>query len=804
MKEKTKIVNSDEIEVMPCVALRDLVIYPNMIIHFDVARPASLLALKKALENDGKVFLVAQKDANIKSPTYKDMYKVGVVAEVKQMVKNAEGLSRVLVEGISKAKAHSVYLSRDKHLEAEVKLMPTYSNTKANKSEIQALCREVKKQFEQYASFNNRMPKDLYTQVVTGLDAEKLYEALAFNLSFELGDKQGLLEKGSIDAKLKLLLEILYKECSILSVENKIQQEVMSQIELNQKEYFLREQMKAIQEELGEDSSDDINEKYIKKIKALKLEDVYTDKLIKEAKRLEHMPSSSQEAAVIVNYLDTVLALPWNTKTKDKIDIKKARMALDKDHYGLKKVKERILENLSVRALSPEVKGQIICLYGPPGVGKTSIGKSIANAMGRKYVRVSLGGVRDEAEIRGHRKTYVGAMPGRIINAIKQAGAKNPIILLDEIDKMSNDFKGDPSSAMLEVLDSEQNVAFRDHYLEIPFDLSDVLFITTANVIDTIQPPLLDRMEVIELSSYTREEKFNIAKKHLIPKQIKQNGLKASQIKITDSCIYTLIDSYTKEAGVRKLERFIASLCRKAAKEIIDNGLTKVTYKDNNIEKYLGTKKYLPDLVAKKNEIGLVNGLAWTSVGGVTMPLEALVLDGKGEVVLTGSLGDVMKESAKIAVSYCRSVADKYGIEKDFYKTKDLHIHAPEGAVPKDGPSAGVTMVTAMISALSGIPVNSSIAMTGEITLRGNVLPIGGLREKSMGAYKAGIKTIIIPSDNKADIDEIDDVVKTCVDIIPVKTIDEVLDLALVKPKDKLDIPYCRSIKKKAKESILI
>ena len=539
----------------------------------------------------------------------------------------------------------------------------------------------------------------------------------------------------------------------------------------------------------NEDGSD-VNEidEYTHKIDSLILSEEVRDKLMGEVRKLSKMGMMSQEGVVLRNYLDTVLALPWNAVTKDRTDVKKAKQILDKDHYGMAKVKDRILENLAVRALTPDVKGQILCLVGPPGVGKTSVAKSVARALNRNFVRVSLGGVKDESDIRGHRKTYVGAMPGRIMNAMKLAGSKNPVVLLDEIDKMSNDFRGDPSSAMLEVLDSEQNNAFRDHYIEVPFDLSDVLFITTANTLDTVQAPLLDRMEVIELSSYTREEKFHIAKEHLIKKQESKNGLKASQIRICNDAIYKLIDSYTREAGVRNLERQIGSLCRKAAKEIVEDGVKKVTFKADNLEKYLGHEKYLPDVVSDKDAVGSVNGLAWTSVGGVVMPLEVLVLDGKGRIELTGSLGDVMKESAKIAVSYCRSVADKYGIDKDFYEKKDLHIHAPEGAVPKDGPSAGVTMITGIISALGNIKVRSDVAMTGEITLSGKVLPIGGLREKTMAAYKAGVKTIIVPFANKGDLDDVDDTVKLCCEFVFAKTIQDVLDVALV-PNSKNNVP---------------
>lgn len=619
----------------------------------------------------------------------------------------------------------------------------------------------------------------------------QLFESLAFNIPLAFTDRQSLLEAPSVLDKLILMITMLSRETNVLSLERRIHSQVHSQIEESQREYYIREQIKALQNELGEnEDGSDVNEidDYTHRIDSLVLSEEVRDKLMGEVRKLSKMGMMSQEGVVLRNYLDTVLALPWNAVTKDRTDVKKAKQILDKDHYGMAKVKDRILENLAVRALTPDVKGQILCLVGPPGVGKTSVAKSVARALNRNFVRVSLGGVKDESDIRGHRKTYVGAMPGRIMNAMKLAGSKNPVVLLDEIDKMSNDFRGDPSSAMLEVLDSEQNNAFRDHYIEVPFDLSDVLFITTANTLDTVQAPLLDRMEVIELSSYTREEKFHIAKEHLIKKQEGKNGLKASQIRICNDAIYKLIDSYTREAGVRNLERQIGSLCRKAAKEIVEDGVKKVTFKADNLEKYLGHEKYLPDVVSDKDAVGSVNGLAWTSVGGVVMPLEVLVLDGKGRIELTGSLGDVMKESAKIAVSYCRSVADKYGIDKDFYEKKDLHIHAPEGAVPKDGPSAGVTMITGIISALGNIKVRSDVAMTGEITLSGKVLPIGGLREKTMAAYKAGVKTIIVPFANKGDLDDVDDTVKLCCEFVFAKTIQDVLDVALV-PNSKNNVP---------------
>ena len=768
-------------DTMPCVALRDLVVYPKMVMHFDVARPRSLNALRRALDGDRYVFLTAQKNVFIPEPKQEDLYKIGTVAEIKQIIKTPDGLSRVLVEGVYRAKLVDMRIDPGDWIEADIKKLSNYTAEKLSAPELTAVQRTVKEKFEEYSRVVPRMPKELYTAVLGAQDPVSLCESIMFNITMSTEDKQQLLELGSAGQKLVYMIAVLMRETEVLGIEKEINEQVNEQIEKNQREYYLREQLKAIQSQLGEgDSPSDDGFDYLTEIADLKLSKEVTEKLVSEANKLMKMPSASQEAAVIRGYLDTVLELPWNKYTKDKTDIKKAAQQLDKDHYGLKKVKERILEVLAVRQLAPDVKGQIICLAGPPGVGKTSIGKSIAKALGRKYVRVSLGGVKDESDIRGHRKTYVGSMPGRIITAMKQAGTMNPLILLDEIDKMSNDFKGDPSSAMLEVLDSEQNKEFRDHFIEVPFDLSEVLFITTANNLDSIAPPLLDRMDVIELSSYTREEKFNIAKRHLIPKQLKANGLKSSNMKITDEAVYALIDGYTKEAGVRNLERLIASLCRKACKEIIEEDTKKVVFDVSNLEKYLGARKFIPDLHSETPQVGEVNGLAWTSVGGVMMPLEVLILDGKGNIELTGSLGDVMKESAKIAVSYARSVADKYNIDKDFYTKKDIHIHAPEGAVPKDGPSAGVTLITGLISALSGIPVRSDVAMTGEITLRGKVLPIGGLREKTMAAYKAGIKTVIIPKDNLPDLDEVDETVKANIEFVLAEHISDVLETALV------------------------
>lgn len=774
-----EILNEEKV-YMPAVAMRGLVCFPGLIMHFDVARDISVKAVEESVKKDRMIFLTAQKDVYVENPKEEDLYKIGVVAEVRQTLKTPDNVMRVLVEGAYRAKITG-FKEEDGMIKCAVRKLPNYSRYKPEPVEQSAIMRSIKDMFERYSELVPRMPRELAASILCQDDPYKLFENIAYNMNIEFPEKQEMLEESNIIRRLGMLYVCLVHEVEVLELEKQIQDEVKENIDQNQREYYLREQMRVISSELGEDEGQDEAYDYIDRIHALSLSEENTEKLVKEAERLMKMPSSSQEAFVTRNYLDTVLDLPWNKSTKNKLDIKKAAKILDKDHYGMKKVKDRILESIAVHGLMPEVTGQIICLVGPPGVGKTSIGRSIAKSLGRNYVRVSLGGVRDESDIRGHRKTYVGAMPGRIMNAMKIAGTNNPLILFDEIDKMGNDFRGDPASAMLEVLDSEQNKEFRDHYIEIPFDLSKVMFVTTANTTDTIPAPLLDRMELIELTSYTREEKFHIAKEHLIPKQIKKHGLKGTQIKITDGVIYELIDYYTKEAGVRNLERVAASLCRKAAKAIVSGDAKKVTFTEKNLKSYLGARKYLPDEKAENNEIGVVNGLAWTSVGGVLMPLEVLVLDGKGNIETTGSLGDVMKESAKIAVSYVRSVADKYNISGDFYKEKDIHIHAPEGAVPKDGPSAGVTMTTALVSALSGMPVRSDVAMTGEITLHGKVLPIGGLREKTMAAYKAGLKTVIVPEANRSDIDEIDDVVKSSLEFVYASELETVLDTALCK-----------------------
>lgn len=766
--------------ILPAIALRGLVVFPSMVLHFDVGRERSANALKAAAESDGRIFLVAQKDASVSEPTLSDIYTVGVIAEIRQLLTTPDGSTRVLVEGISRAKRVKS-VSKKEYLAFEVKELPTNAS-KLAESTKSAMTRSLLKVFENYSMFTPRMPRELYEQIIGETDCESLFEKIVFNVNLRLDDKQMLLETNSLSHRVKLLMTMLTEEIEILKTELSIEQQVHERIEKNQREYYLREQLKVISKELGDgENPTEEADTYTEKIKALGLPEESEEKLLNEVKRLSRMSYTSQDAAVLRTYLDTVLELPWNTFTDDKLDIEAVTKQLDKDHYGMKKVKERIIETLAVRQLAPDIKGQIICLYGPPGVGKTSIGRSIAEALGRKYVRISLGGVRDEAEIRGHRKTYVGAMPGRIVAALKQAKSMNPVMLLDEIDKMSNDYKGDPSSAMLEVLDGEQNSAFVDHYMEIPVDLSKVLFICTANDLSTIPAPLLDRMEVIELSSYTREEKFNIAKKHLIPKQLKKHGEKSSTVKINDKALYNIIDCYTREAGVRKLEREIAEICRKSAKLIV-SGENKISVTEKNLADYLGTRKYNPEVIAAQDEIGLVNGLAWTSVGGTMLPLEVLVLDGTGKTEFTGSLGDVMKESAKIAVSLTRALAAKYNIEAEFYKNKDIHVHAPEGAVPKDGPSAGVTLTTALVSALGGIPVRRDVAMTGEITLRGKVLAIGGLKEKTMAAYRAGIKTICIPRDNAPDLDEVDDVVKENVKFVICEDISQVLDAALVMP----------------------
>lgn len=769
-------------ELLPTVPLRGTVAFPHMIMHFDIAREMSVKAVEQALQGDRRLFLVAQRDVFDESPERSDLFEVGVVAEVKQTLKTQDDTVRILVEGLYRAKVKELQNTGD-HLMTETRRLALNVREEYGDVEMQALIRAIKDVYERYARMFPRMPKEVLISVMCQDDPMNLYEEIVFNTMLDFKDKQQLLEEGHLFSRLQMLYEILTREAMVLETEKEIHDRTQESIDQGQREYFLREQLRVISNQLREETGETVPEaepdSYYERIVALELPKESEEKLLKEAARLTQMPPASQESYVITSYLDTVLDLPWNTLTEESVDLHQAQERLDADHYGLDKVKERILESLAVRILNPELRGQILCLVGPPGIGKSSIGRSIAGAIDRKFARVSLGGVRDEADIRGHRKTYIGAMPGRIIAALQQAGTRNPVILLDELDKMGNDYKGDPSAAMLEVLDAEQNGSFRDHYLEIPFDLSQVLFVATANTLDTIPAPLRDRMEIIELTSYTREEKFQIASRHLVAKQLEAHGLKPGQCKIEDAVLYEMIDSYTKEAGVRNLERTIGTVCRKAARAIAGGEKKRVSVKKKDLKDYLGIPKYLPDPQSEVNTVGLVNGLAWTSVGGVLMPLEALILDGTGKIEITGSLGNVMVESAHLAVSYARSVAADYGIEPDFYQKKDIHIHAPEGAVPKDGPSAGVTMATALISALSGIPVRADVAMTGEITLHGRVMPIGGLREKSMAAYKAGIRTILIPEGNAADLEEVEDIVKENVTFVPVRELTQVLETAL-------------------------
>ncbi len=768
--------------LLPAVSMRGIVMFPSMLLHFDVGREKSILAVKQAMEEDKEIFLVAQKDYTVEEPGEDDLYRVGVVAKIVQMLHTDKNSVRIMVEGLYRASVVKMDLSGP-YMTCEVKTVGDQRTPPLTDEEKQALFRAVMNSFENYCELVPKIPHEIIANVYAQKTLSGLFDKIVQNLYFQVEDKQAMLEERTLVGRLEMLVSVLERETNILTIEQDIYSQVKESMDKNQRDYFLREQLRVISNELGEgDNPQEESMEYMDAIQGIvHIGDESRQKLIKECERLYRMPPQSQEAQVVRSYLEAVLALPWDTVTKDHADVQRAQKVLDHDHYGMKKVKERILELIAVRKLAPDIKGQIICLAGPPGVGKTSVAKSIAKALGRKYVRISLGGVRDEADIRGHRKTYLGSMPGRIMDAMRQAGTRNPLMLLDEIDKMGADFKGDPSSAMLEVLDSEQNSAFRDHYLEVPFDLSEVLFITTANNVANIPAPLYDRMEIIEMGSYTREEKWNIAKQHLIPKQVKRHGLNGRQLKFSKEGIYTLIDGYTREAGVRNLEREIGSVCRKTAKMIVSEEAASVNITPEMLGKMLGGRKYLDEGLRAADEVGVVTGLAWTAVGGETMDIETIVLPGTGKVQVTGQLGEVMTESAQIAVSYVRSVAEQYGIQPDFYKDKDIHIHAPEGAVPKDGPSAGVTMVTAVTSALSGIPVRRDIAMTGEVTLRGRVLPIGGLREKSMAAYRMGVKTVFIPEENRKDLEEVDDVVKEHVAFIPVSHVSEILREALVR-----------------------
>ena len=781
MSEKVKIKISRNVVHLPAIALRGLVVFPNNVVHFEVGRAKSIAAIEAAMRTNSSVFLVAQQEMDVEEPTIRDLYAYGVIAEIKQVLRVSDELVKVLVEGKTRARLLELDAG-EKYLQAAVRPVAVRGIAADKRTQVEALVRSLKDCFEEYLSYSPQISKDVVYNIVSSDSPLFLSEYMPANLLFKYEDKQAILNESTLLGRLEKLLTLLRQECQILDIERDLDDKVNAQMDKGQREYYLREQMHIISEELG-DSEDTRAEAdtYREKIKALQLDEESTEKLLKECDRLARMQGSSAETGVIRSYLDACLALPWHTTTEDDLDQAHARKVLDKEHYGLQKVKERILELLAVRKLNQDVKGQIICLVGPPGVGKTSIAHSIAECMGRKFARMSLGGVHDEAEIRGHRRTYIGAMPGRIISAITTAKSTNPVILLDEIDKLAGDYKGDPSSALLEVLDPEQNRTFKDNYLDIPFDLSEVLFITTANDASTIPGPLYDRMDVIELPSYTRTEKFNIAKRHLLPKQLKNNGLEG-RVTLTSSALYAIIDGYTREAGVRNLERTITSVLRKCAQKIAAGEEEKVSVSAAAVKALLGPEKVKPTFISRKDAVGIANGLAWTSVGGEMLPVEVAVIpNGSGKIEITGSLGDVMKESAQLAVTYARVHAEEYGIPADKFKNTDLHIHAPEGAVPKDGPSAGVTLTTALISALSGIPVRHNLAMTGEITLHGNVLPIGGLKEKSMAAFREGISTVLIPKDNASDLYEVDAEVKEKVCFILVGNLSEVLKHALVR-----------------------
>ena len=771
---------------LPLIPLRGLAIFPYTILNFDIGRESSLKALDEAMLGDELIFLTSQKEAEIDEPTEEDFYHVGTICKVKQMIKLPGDTVRVLVEGISRGTIEEI--NQDKgYFEAVIDEIVYNEDEIVNDMEVEALIRNVLESFEEYINIGNRVSPEILVSLEEIENPDRFVDTIASNIYLKPEQKQQILEEFDIAKRLELLYSILLEEIDILKIEKKITLRVKKQMNKVQKEYYLREQLRAIQKELGDE--EDINseaEEYRIKLKKIKAPKDTKEKISKEIDKFSRISPASPDVSVSRNYLETIFSLPWNKETKDKLDINKAKEVLDNEHYGMEKVKERILEFLAVRTLSKSLKGPIICLVGPPGVGKTSIARSIAASMNRKFVRISLGGVRDEAEIRGHRRTYVAAIPGRIINGVKEAQTKNPVFLLDEIDKMASDYKGDVASAMLEVLDPEQNKNFVDHYLEIPFDLSKILFITTANSLSTIPGPLLDRMEIIELSGYIEEEKLNIAQKYLLKKQIEENGLEEGFVKIDDETMRDIINYYTREAGVRTLERTIGKICRKIAKKYVeDPTLTEVVVTKEDLEEYLGKDKYTFDLAGVKPEIGMVTGLAWTAVGGVTLNVEVNVLKGKGQVVLTGQLGDVMKESAKTAISYIRSISDKFNIPEDFYQTKDIHIHIPEGATPKDGPSAGVTMATAVISALTNIPVRCDVAMTGEITLRGRVLPVGGIKEKLLAAHRAGIKKVLLPKDCEAQLDEIPQNVKDQMEFVLVKHLDEVLEQALVKDGDR-------------------
>ena len=763
--------------VLPTIALRGLTVFPNVLIHFDVGRDISIRALEESMSSGQPVFLVAQKDITVEKPREEDLYTIGTISNVRQLLRMPGDNVRVMVEGVSRGRMLSL-TKKNPYLEAEVEEIHEEEAAKTS-PKAEALIRSTYEAFQRYTELAPKIAPDLIINVLASDDPGYISDYIAQNISMRNNDKQTILEELRPVRRLERLYRMLCREVEVLSLDLEIQTKAREQMSDNQRDYYLREQMKAIQNELGEGDSDTEFGEYRKKIAEGDLPDAVREKLEKELNRLMKQPFGSSEASVLRNYLDVCLELPWNKRTKERISVDAVRRSLDKDHFGLEKVKERILEFIAVKQLAPDLKGQVICLVGPPGVGKTSIAMSMAGAMNRKLGRISLGGVSDEAEIRGHRKTYVGSMPGRIIAAINQAGSNNPLLLLDEIDKLGHDHRGDPASALLEVLDGEQNATFRDHFLELPFDLSDVLFITTANTLDTIPRPLLDRMEVIELPGYTDEEKLQIAKRHLLPKEMKRHGLTKGQLKLSDDAIREIVAAYTRESGVRVLERKIAGVCRKAAMKLVSSEDTCVRVSVKDLKEYLGVPRYHPEREALKERVGVVNGLAWTSVGGELLEVEVNVVPGTGKVELTGNLGDVMKESAHAALSFIRSRSSQLGIDSDFYKNNDLHVHFPEGAVPKDGPSAGIAITTAMVSALTGTAVKPGIAMTGEVTLRGRVLAIGGLREKTMAAKRSGIKTVLIPAENEKDLEEIDQTVRASLQFVLVDHVDQVLAHAL-------------------------
>ncbi len=761
------------------LALRGLTVFPDQTVHFDIGRPKSVKALDAAMRGDQHIMLIPQKDIVADDPDISGLYTVGTVAKVKQVLRNQGENLRVLVTGICRGRIAEVE-QVEPYFSGVIEALPELEveNTTRN----QALCREANVLYGIYSELVEHPAQTVQLRMIASTNPGFIADAMAQNSGIDYPEKAKLLMMLNPVKRLETAMKLLHREVEMLQLEAEIHAKTHSNIDEHQREYYLREQLRVVRQELGEEDEVNEFEQYRAKILSLHLEKASEEKLLKDIDRLKKQPFGSAEASVLRNYLDTVLELPWNVTTKERLDINRVRQVLDKDHYGMEKVKERILEAMAVRQMAPEMPCQILCLVGPPGVGKTSIAYSIARSLNRKMARISLGGVHDEAEIRGHRKTYVGAMPGRIMQAMTQAGSNNPLLLLDEIDKLGSDHRGDPSAALLEVLDSEQNRTYRDHYLEIPYDLSGVMFITTANTLDTVPRPLLDRMEVIELGSYTDEEKLMITKNHLLPKQIAKHGLKKSQLKVTDDAIREIISCYTRESGVRNLERLIGKLCRKADMQLLsDESLKRVQVTGGNLESFLGIRKFLPNRLGAADEVGLVTGLAWTSVGGETLEVEVNVMDGSGKLELTGNLGDVMKESAHAALSYIRANAAQLGVAADFYKTKDIHVHFPEGAVPKDGPSAGVTVCTAMVSALTGTPVRRDVAMTGEISLRGRVMQIGGLKEKTMAALRHGISTVIIPFDNLPDLEEIDPLVRKALNFVAAKTVDTVLETALVR-----------------------